>query len=446
MARKSLWAALALVSILAFTVACTKSDNNDVTGTITIDNSVLYEQLGITDDMSKALSESKYVITDSLLIYDNNSGALVTKFGVEAGSLQPLVINMPSVAKGSYTIVSWQTARSKTGRPGWKLSGENKLSTVSLIAPGTPIPLEMAAGYAAATFSGGQYINAIVGFKPIGSIVEYRVDGLDEDEGYQTSFIWDNDEAFVVGMRLDPNLGEANRWVANTDKDDYNTICGINAGESIRKWFTLTQGEKLQIYFSSLKDNSEQTHYTYTLSKINAGDHLVCYFNFDSILWQPPFCGTQEEFTAWKADRDAGMLVNDPLLKWGCDLAEVQKHMEAKQWWINGNEELDYWEEDFASWHKWYYVAALVTEQYLFETEDGKNLRYVLSCIWDSGQPLDLLNNSLLKKGYVYKGKAVLPLDGLTYDLFVSPDGKTDAWTIAADDEDVLSVLYLPHA
>ena len=118
MARKTLWAALALVSILAFSVACTKSDNNDVTGTITIDNSVLYEQLGITDDMSKALSESKYVITDSLLIYDNNSGALVTKFGVEAGSLQPLVINMPSVAKGSYTIVSWQTARSKTGSDG----------------------------------------------------------------------------------------------------------------------------------------------------------------------------------------------------------------------------------------------------------------------------------------------------------------------------------------
>lgn len=445
MARRTFWAALALASIMAFSVACTKSDNDDVAGTITIDNSVLYEQLGITEDMTKMLSESKCVITDSLLIYDN-TGALVTKLGAETNSMQPVVLSMPSLAKGSYTIVSWQTARSKVGRPGWKLSGENKLSTVSLMAPGTPIHPEMSAGYAAATFSGGQYINAIVGFKPIGSIVEYRVDALKEDEGYQTSFIWDNDEAFVVGMRLDPNLGEANRWVPNTDPDDYNTICGINGGESIRKWFTLTQGKDLQIYFSSLKDNTEQTHYAYTLPKLNAGDHLVCYFNFDRITWQPPFCGTQAELDAWKADRDAGMLVDDPLFKWGCDLSEVQKHMEAKQWWKHGNEKLSYWEEDFASWHKWYYVASLVTEQYLFETEDGKNLRYVMSYIWDSGQTLDLLNNSLLKKGYTYKGKTVLPLDGVTYDLFVSPDGKTDAWTIADDEEDVLYVLYLPHA
>ena len=445
MVKRTFRVALALISILAFSVACNKSDNPDVAGTITIDNSVLYEQLGITDDINKALSEAKYVITDSLLIYDN-TGSLVTKFGVETGSLQPLVVNMPKLSKGSYTIVSWQAARSKTGKPGWKLSGENKLSTVSLNAPGTPIPLEMAVGYAAATFNGGQYINAIVGFNPIGSIVEYRVDGLSEADGYQTSFIWDPDEAFIVGLRLDPNLAEANRWIANTDTDDYNTICGINAGETIRKWFTLTHGENLQIYFSSLKDNTESTQYGYIVPKINAGDHLVCYFNYNRILWQPPFCGTQEALASWKADRDAGLLVDNPLLKWGCDFSDVQKHIEAKQWWKDGNEKMDYWGDEFCSWHKWYYVGSLLTEQYLFETEDGKNLRYVMTYLWDSGQSLDIINNSLLKKGYTYKGEAVLPLDGETYELFVSPDGKTDAWTVADDEEDVLFVLYTPHA
>lgn len=86
MVKRTFRAALALISILAFFVACNKSDNPDVAGTITIDNSVLYEQLGITGDINKALSEAKYVITDSLLIYDN-TGSLVTKFGVETGSL-----------------------------------------------------------------------------------------------------------------------------------------------------------------------------------------------------------------------------------------------------------------------------------------------------------------------------------------------------------------------
>ena len=107
---------------------------------------------------------------------------------------------------------------------------------------------------------------------------------------------------------------------------------------------------------------------------------------------------------------------------------------------------MDYWGDEFCSWHKWYYVGSLLTEQYLFETEDGKNLRYVMTYLWDSGQSLDIINNSLLKKGYTYKGEAVLPLDGETYELFVSPDGKTDAWTVADDEEDVLFVLYTPHA
>lgn len=446
MAKKAFWAALAIASVLVSSVACTKgSDDPDVQGTITVNNSILYEQLGIREEVMDALAEGAYAITDSVLIYDN-TGALVSKFGAEVNSLMPLILSVPKLSKGTFTIIAWQTARSKNGKPSWKLSGENMLSTVSLNVPTTPIPFEMAVGYASATISGDSPINGSVGFKPIGSIVEYNVEGLTADTGYRTSFIWENDDDYTIGMRLNPNLDDASRWVTSTDEEDYNTICGINVGETNRKWFTLTHGENLNIIFSAFTGEKVESQYGYTVPKINAGDHLVFYLDFDSLIWQPPFCGTQEEFTSWKADRKAGKLVDDPLLKWGCDLAEVQKHIEAKQWWQQGNEKMEYWEEDFACWHKWYYVAAKLTEQYLFETEDGKNLRYVMSYIWDSGQSLDLLNNSLLKKGYIYKGKTVLPLDGETYDLFVSPDGKTDALTIAGDEEDVLNVLYLPHA
>ena len=80
----------------------------------------------------------------------------------------------------------------------------------------------------------------------------------------------------------------------------------------------------------------------------------------------------------------------DPLLQWGCSIADVEQHMQQKEWWTDGNDKLEYWEDPYQCWHRWYFVdkAELVlTEQYLFETKDGQR-REVHQHVDSSGLPL----------------------------------------------------------
>ena len=95
---------------------------------------------------------------------------------------------------------------------------------------------------------------------------------------------------------------------------------------------------------------------------------------------------------------------------------------------------LDYWEKVYASWHRYYYVAPELTEQYLFETEDGKNLRYVYCQNWCEDLPYDVAKNWLLRLGYQYQGAAQRPGDEGTYDRFISADGKTVAYAAPGDE------------
>ena len=72
-------------------------------------------------------------------------------------------------------------------------------------------------------------------------------------------------------------------------------------------------------------------------------------------------------------------------------------------------------------WHKWYYVANYLTEQYLFATEDGQDLCRVLSICHDSTVPVEVPIISLQKQGYTLLGS-----ENNTH-YFMSPDEKTRA-------------------
>ena len=88
----------------------------------------------------------------------------------------------------------------------------------------------------------------------------------------------------------------------------------------------------------------------------------------------------------------------DPLLQWGCSIADVEQHMQQKEWWADGNDKLEYWEDPYQCWHKWYFVdkaELILTEQYLFETKDGQNLRYVVSMCWNDTVPAEKFVNTL---------------------------------------------------
>ena len=133
----------------------------------------------------------------------------------------------------------------------------------------------------------------------------------------------------------------------------------------------------------------------------------------------------------------------DPLLNWGCSIAEVEQHVQTKNWWREGNDELEFWDFPFQSWHKWYYVSDTFSEQYLFETQDGQNLRYVSVTCGDnavSGNPfVDLLQ----RQGFQDTGKTV-QFFGESHRQYFSADGKTEA-LVGVDEDGYWWIIYKPN-
>jgi len=159
---------------------------------------------------------------------------------------------------------------------------------------------------------------------------------------------------------------------------------------------------------------------------------------------------TMTVLTACTSDNDdnpapeAEILAFYPLLKWGSSIADVEQHIQAKQWWSDGNDGLDFWEDPFKCWHKWYWVSAedALTEQYLFETEDGQNLRYVECVCWDNTVSVELCKNTLHHQGFKATGN-IVQFDGDPYEQYFSADNQTEA-LVNVDDEGYWYVIYKP--
>ena len=125
---------------------------------------------------------------------------------------------------------------------------------------------------------------------------------------------------------------------------------------------------------------------------------------------------------------EAEILAFDPLLEWGCSIADVERHIQSKEWWQDGNNQLEYWEDPYQCWHKWYYVdsANMLTEQYLFETEGGQNLRYVVCICWNNTVPADKFVSTLYHQGFHFAGEMV-GFGGEILERYLSADGETEA-------------------
>ena len=136
--------------------------------------------------------------------------------------------------------------------------------------------------------------------------------------------------------------------------------------------------------------------------------------------------------------------VPDPLLNWGCSIDEVEQHVQAKKWWKDWNDKLEFWDFPFQSWHKWYYVSETFTEQYLFETQDGQNLRYVYCACGDNTVSGNPFANLLQCQGFQDTGNTV-QFFGESHRLYLSTDGKTEA-LVGVDDESYWWVIYKPKA
>ena len=209
-------AILALACAMTLASAC-NSEKPLGQVTVSIDKVALYDELGITDLMNdKAIGWDNVFIVDSLLIY-NEEGTLVTELGEVTEDLNPLILEIPDLPDGRYTFVAWQSADNHlehSSGPCWAVQDRDLLSTVSITTPYAMYHYPYALGYATAVVAvhGG---NTDVELKPrsMGCIVDVWVDHFAEDAGPVRMILETTDKGRCVGIRLDPALDEADRWV-----------------------------------------------------------------------------------------------------------------------------------------------------------------------------------------------------------------------------------------
>ena len=441
--------ALTLMALPVFT-ACTKDNPATSFGaTITVNPEPLYVELGM-DGIHLLFMQEKITVVDSVLIY-NQEGHLVNKLGAETSmSLSPMTIEAGDLPVGTYTLVAWQTIIAHlNGKDlqGWHLVGESELSTVSIMANANPISYIYALGYDSSTMTiQNGAANVSLTPKAMGSNIDLNVINLPEEPAYSKVTLWAGAEQLHPGVRLNPSLDENDRYIENTDPDLWNCVayCHPKYGYT---FFTLAHGNDLTMEFWGERKDGGEEDYLGSLGpvKLGAGEYFTCYLNYQTRMWQAPFFGAKEDIYQWlddgKKDDDLNFA---PLLRWGCSIADVERHLQGKEWWQDGNEKLEYWEDPFQSWHKWYWVDAenKITEQYLFETEDGKNLRYVYCACWDNTVPADKFVSALYDQGFRLTGEMV-EFDGETFERLLSADGETEV-LYNTDKDGYSQAIYRP--
>jgi len=411
----------------------------------TIHTGSIYDDLGIQLEMAQCLLEGSHSVLVSALVYDQN-GQLVDRQDQETAILKPLGITFKGLEEGTYTLLVWQAGLVKASDNNWTLSGEDQLSTLTATAPGYPMSFAEAAGCAWVNFSvHGHPSLGTIRPKAIGSVVELKVDNLTEDKGFSYVVLTGNSGQAPLGLRLDPSLDSTpDRWFYEENPNLEVLYCDLISSKGSDKFFTLSDGENIQLYLWGPKEEGDwQYFYDVLPRQIHPGQSYICYLDMDRLTWQPPFFGDYWSFGNWIIQRMAGLLVAQPLLKWGCDVEEVEAYMRGKQWYMQMEKNLGYWDA-YGGWHLWYYVAPKLTEQYLFETEDGKNLQFAMTICWEKALSYEQFVKSLTVQGYRLVAKSVLhPIELDFFDKYLSADGKTEAY-LAADNDGYTYLIYQP--
>ena len=434
----------ALCCVLMPFLGCDKQDTPaSQDDSVQVNTAALYDELGIRDEMTQLLASGDYVLTDTLLVYDA-AGSLVLKLGAESHNLDPLTFSAEGLTDGSYTLVLWQTARSNSGERAWKLSGEQQLSTAILHETRAPIGFAFSAGYASATVATKSVnLEPVLTPMAIGSIIDMRIDKLEAIPDATALSLWGTNINYRTGIYLAPALDEEGRWYTDPDVALPSRAAQLPVGQTEGKFFTLYHGTSSDFQIWVDKGSDEEYVEFIRYQPLPLGKQSVFYFNIEHRSWQPPFLGSPEAFSEWKADRDAGIPVSDPLLQWGCNIEDVEEHIWSKMWFMAGQDELEYWGDYYESWHQWFRVSGYaLTEQYLYETEDGENLRYVMCYCWDPDAPAELRDNLLKHQGFKNTGKTV-SLEGDIYEQFLSADGETEALAIFFN-EGCWAIVYRP--
>ena len=436
-------AAFLSATLPLFVTSCSTEDNpakpTQGSAVITVNNAAIFDQLGITDDMPQWLEKGSLTIVDSVLIYDQ-AGNLVTKLGVETSTMDPMTIDASGLPNGTYTLVAWETTIDRNKSGAWFVADDEQLSTVNIYTKYGGVGYMWAFGYATATVTvDGSTIQAYVTPVSPSSIVDFQVDNFTEDKGYSTIRLRWPYAGYIHGLRLDPSLGEEERWIPWEGYSE--NVGSLNLGTSHNKFLTFTHGDNVLFSVYGYKEDGSREYIDDAIHQFGIGQHAVFHIDMDKHSWQAPFFGTPEEFAPWKAERDAGILDFFPCINWGCNGDEVQQYVQSRRWWADRfSGETRYWESENV-WYRSWFIAHRSAEEYVFTTENCENLKWVYLRCFDTNLSVEAINNSFLIQGYEYAGKVIFPGED-PRDILFSPDGETEVQIVVS--ENGTTIFYQP--
>ena len=416
-------AALCCLVFVWMATSCSKDEETESVyqkAAVTINVAELYNELGISADVNKALQVDGYSIDATLLVY-NAQGVLAKKYVENVKTLEPVHFDLSGLADGSYTMVAYQEGRIK-GADAWKMEGEENLSTVCIKPLYPYIISQMAIGTdgKAVEIKNGQAEVSLTP-KAAGSLIDVTID---RDESFDNKVrIWV--EKTPTGLFLNPQLNEDER-LTYKEGDTWGTIISYLQEEGPMTFFTLARGK--QYFVADYYDENEQKWKDFWWGlcvNIEPGKRSVFYYDSHPQLMYKAFVGSKENFVDWKQAHDTKGLKLEPIVPFGSNLDALEEAIHNSPYDFNIEYEMRPIGNEWAKVHN-LWPDGMLALVYLYETEDGKNAK---SCIYQYGGsdfPLDQMREEIVKWGYEYKGYFMDSNLQLPNYVYLTPDGKDE--------------------
>lgn len=377
-----------------------------------IETAVMYEQLGITDEVRAQLSSGDCHLVDSLLIYDGQE-KLLARRRVQSDVLGHVSLSVPDLTDGTYTFVLFQTCTQDGEQGCWMSVNAGQLASLQLRPSDSRIDGIQALGVVKGTVSVRKgAIDVDLTPRAVGAIVDFQVDNVAKDSSPLWLYITSSVSGFYPGSG-DYKVGPKEKKALGC----------LEKGQSNRRFFMLADGSEVT---ASVQTGQGFVYFEDSLS-IPPGNNAACYYCFAPKGFFNAYFGTQEGAAAFKALHEGDNCTLHPCLQWGASMEDVDFYVKNRQF-ISCGEGNVFAGNGFTGVR--YQPAPGLAEECFFDTE-GKLIE--VTYLYDGAVYLDRVQSCMEEQGFKYMGY-FLQEYVLIYSLYVSADEQTELVTYPLTD------------
>lgn len=442
-----------LIAVLAMVMSSCSNDDIEIVKTggviVNVNTQGVYNEFGISDDISDLIRDDEYGIKVFSFLYDENGNLLDKKDALQF-DYNTVSFTYEKLAQGNYTLLLIETlVDGSTGESSyWKLENVEKLSEIRVAQMRNEVKFPYVLGVCTEQISIDEK-NKILSFTPhgIGSMIQFYAFDFAKSNYVDVGFGTDD---IIKYYMFNPNLSHSERFYTEKTTSGKFRLRGGNKIDSTpyaqRTLYLLEDVIDYSFRFTENEDDSNNGSWTAYKGNMghavleNGKTYYAGFYYVDECNIPMSFFGDEEKFHSWYESSVSKILM--PLLytNWGGAVENVQSFMSLYSMTLgkwgkaelmdDGSYEIDYKGMGKTSMITYSFKAQTTG---LFEVD----IRYPKTKV-TKNEILSYLNenyNFVLSQDDVY--------------MYMSADGKTVAsllsvgneWNIAFIDMDYLSSL-----